>query len=109
MLPSFRLHRDALKRIIDPSVRDRPETWYMRDDGSNMGENLEDITQVVLSTGLDLLDQFHDPRRVHALIEDGTLLVPTSPRASELKQAVEAYLAIGSVDPRPQVTLRDTD
>jgi hypothetical protein len=97
MLSSFRLHRDALKRIIDPSVRDRPETWYMRDDGSNLGENLEDITQVVLSTGLDLLDQFHDPRRVHALIENGSLLSPTSPRARELKQAIEGYLAIGSV------------
>lgn len=96
MLPSFRLHREALKRLVDPGVHDRLETWYMRDDGSNLDENLKDITEVVLSTGLDLVEALHDPKHGYALIEAGALLVPTSPKARELKQAIEAYLATES-------------
>ena len=99
MLPSFRLHREALKRLIDPRVRDRQDTWYMRDDGTNLDENLEDVTGVVLSAGLDFVDALHDPRRAFALVEAGTLLSPTSPRAHELEGAIEEYLATGSADP----------
>ncbi len=93
MSASFRLHRDALKRLIDPKVHDRADIWYMRDDGSNLEENLRDLTAVVLSDGLDLIDQFHDPSRVLGLIDDGTLTDPTSPRAFELRQTIEEYLA----------------
>ena len=93
MLPSFRLHRDALKRLVDRRVHDVADTWYMRDDGSNLAENVHDLTTVVASDGLDLLDQYHDPRRVLEMIDDGTLLVPTSPHAYYLRQTVEDYLA----------------
>jgi hypothetical protein len=92
MLPSFRLHRDALKRLVDRSVHDVAEIWFMRDDGSNLDENLRDMTAVVMSDGLDLLDRFHDPRQVLELIDSGQLLVPTSPRAHELRATIEEYL-----------------
>lgn len=95
MLPSLRLHRDALKTLVDPKVHDRPDTWYMREDGSNLDENLFDMTRVLLSTGLDLLDTLHDPRQVLALIDSGSLLSPTSPRARDLRMAIESYLAGG--------------
>lgn len=92
-LPSFRLHRDALKRLVDRRVHDVADIWYMRDDGSNLAENVHDLTTVVASDGLGLLDQYHDPRRVIEMIDDGTLLVPTSPHAYYLRETVEDYLA----------------
>ncbi len=96
MLPSFRLHRDALKKLVDRAVHDVPDIWYMRNDGSNLDENIRDLTSVVLSAGMDLLDQFHDPRRVLELIETGWLLNPRSPRADELREAVQDFLARGT-------------
>ena len=90
---SFSLHRDALKRLVNPNVHDRADIWYMREDGSNLEENVRDLTAVVRSDGLDLIDQFHDPKRVLEMIDDGTLLTPTSPRAFELQQTIEEYLA----------------
>ncbi len=94
-LSSFRLHRDALKRLIDPKVHDRADIWYMRDDGSNLNENLRDLTAVVLTDGLALLDQFHDPHRALELIDSGELLVPTSPHAHRLRESIETYLVGG--------------
>ena len=93
MLPSFRLHRDALKKLVDRSVRDIPDIWYMKDDGSNLNENVDDMVSVVLTEGLDLLDRFHDPHVVLELIDSGWLLVPESPRAYELREAISDYLA----------------
>ncbi len=93
MSSSFRLHRDALKRLVNPIVHDRADIWYMRDDGSNLEENLRDLTAVILSEGLDLIDQYHDPKRVLELIDDGSLLVSSSTRAFELRQTIEEYLA----------------
>jgi hypothetical protein len=87
------LHRDALRRLVDRSVHDVPDIWYIRADGSNLDENLLDLTKVVLSTGLDRLDQFHDPRRLYEMIENGSLLNADSPRAESLKAMIEAYLA----------------
>jgi hypothetical protein len=93
MLPSFQLHREALSRLVDRAVHDVPDIWYMRDDGSNMDQNLEDLTTVVLSSGMDLLNQFHDPQQVLEMIRSGALLNAESPRAFYLKEAIEAYFA----------------
>jgi hypothetical protein len=93
MPPSFRLHLEGLRKVVHQAVHDRPDIWYMRDDGSNMDENLLDLTTVVLSAGLDLLDQFHDPLLVLELIETGGLLNPESPRAYELRETIQDYLA----------------
>ena len=93
MLPSFRLHRDALMKLVDRSVRDIPEIWFMKHDGSNLVENVDDMVSVVLNEGLDLLDRFHDPHVVLELIDSGWLLVPDSPRAYELQEAISDYLA----------------
>ncbi len=93
MLPSFRLHRDALRRLIDRAVHDVPDIWYMREDGSNLVENVRDMTSVVLSSGLDLLDDFHDPGRVLELIQTGALLSADSPRASSIEEMIRDYQA----------------
>lgn len=92
-LSSIRLHREALKHLVDRNVHDRPEIWYMRDDGSNIDENVRDLTRVVVSEGLDLLAGYHDPRRVIAMIDDGSFLHPESSRAFYLRQEIVDYLA----------------
>ncbi len=93
MLPSFRLHREALSRLVSHATHDVPEIWYIRDDGSNLDENLRNLTTVVLSAGLDLIDELHDPRRVLELIQTGALLNADSPRAHDLSETIEDYLA----------------
>jgi hypothetical protein len=92
---SFRLHRDALRRLVDRHVQDVPDIWYMREDGSNLEQNLHDLTSVVLTSGLALIDRFNDPRQALELIDSGWLMVPTSPHANELRAAIEGYLAAG--------------
>jgi hypothetical protein len=96
MLLSFRLHREALSRLIDRAVHDVPDIWYMREDGSNLDENLRDLTSVVVSAGMDLLDEFHDPVRVLELIQTGALLNAESPHADDLRETIGGYLARGS-------------
>jgi hypothetical protein len=92
-LPSFSLHREALKAIIDPEVHDRSDTWYMREDGSNLEENVRDITSAVMNLGLDFLDQVHDPRLALGLLDRGSLVPsPTSPHAAELRQLIRLFL-----------------
>ena len=74
-------------------MKERPEIWFMSEDGSNLSENVDDIVSVVLTDGLDLFDQFHDPQVVLELIDSGWLLDPSSPRADDLRDAIDAYLA----------------
>lgn len=93
VLPSIRLHRDALRRLVNRAVHDVPEIWYMRKDGSNLEENLHDLTTVVLTTGLDILDRWHDAEQVLEQIQTGMLLNPESPRAYYLSESIKAYLA----------------
>jgi hypothetical protein len=96
VLPSIRLHRDALRKLVNQAVHDVPNIWYMRDDGANLDENLQDLTNVVLTAGMDLLDQWHDPELVLDLIESGRLLNAESPRAYYLSESIRDYLAASS-------------
>ena len=38
-----------MSKLVDRSVKDRPEIWFMREDGSNLIENVDDIVSVVLT------------------------------------------------------------
>ena len=95
---SFRLHEVALRKLTSRAVHDVPEIWYMRDDGSNLDENLLDMTAVVLTAGLGLLDEWREPERVLELLETDRLLAPDSPHAFYLKDAIEENL-VGKVGP----------
>jgi hypothetical protein len=96
MLPSIRLHRDALRRLVNRAVHDVPDIWYMWDDGANLDENLQDLTNAVLTAGIDLLEQWHDPERVLDLIESGQFLNAGSPQAYYLSESIKEYLAASS-------------
>jgi hypothetical protein len=67
-LPSVAAHRQALRRVFRGDIHDRPDIWYVLDDGSNLDEVLEDVTAVVTRTGVPTLDRFHDPSLVVQMI-----------------------------------------
>lgn len=89
---AFRLHEEALRKLTSRAVHDLPEVWYMRDDGSNLDDNLRDITSVVLTVGLELHDQWNDPRRVLEVLEDKRQSATESPRDFYLREAIQDYL-----------------
>jgi len=91
-LPSLRLHREGLKRVLRLDAHDRPDIWYVRDDGSNLDEDLRDLTTVVLFSGLAFLSTIHDPVGVLGLLERGDIGNRDSPRSSYLTEAIKEYL-----------------
>ena len=95
MLPSFRIHREALTRVFRRDVHDRPDVWYVQVDGSNLAENLDDLTSVVLSKGLDFLDAVHDPAALLGQLERGDIGNRDSPRSFYLSEAIREYLSRG--------------
>jgi hypothetical protein len=92
MLRSFRLHREGLMRVLRRDVHDRPDIWYVREDGSNLDEDLRDLTTVVLSNGLAFLGTIHDPVGVLGLLERGDIGNRDSPRSFYLSEAIKEYL-----------------
>ena len=90
---SFRLHEAALRRLTSRAAHDLPDVWYMRDDGSNLDDNLRDLTSVVLTVGLDLLDQWNDPRRVLEQLERKGQSAGESPQDFYLREAIKDYLS----------------
>ena len=70
---SFLVHREGLKHVLRRDTHDRPDIWYVLDDGTNIDEVVADLTQVVLSVGLPRLDAFHQPIAVIAMVEAGEL------------------------------------
>ena len=69
-----------------------PTSGIMRDDGSNLDDNLRDMTSVVLTVGLDLLDQWNDPRRVLEQLEQKKQSADESPQDFYLREAIQDYL-----------------
>jgi hypothetical protein len=90
---AFRLHEEALRRLTSRATHDRPDVWYLREDGSNLDDNLRDMTRVVLTVGLELLDQWNDPRRVLEQLEGKRQSAPESPGDFYLREAIQDYLS----------------
>jgi hypothetical protein len=40
---SFRKHREGLMRVMRRDTHDRPDIWYVREDGANLAENVHDL------------------------------------------------------------------
>jgi hypothetical protein len=93
MLPSLRLHREGLMRVLRRDVHDRPDIWYVREDGSNLDEDVRDMTGAVLSGGLAFLSSMHDPVGVLNLLERGEIGNPDSPRSFYLSETIREYLS----------------
>jgi hypothetical protein len=91
---SFLLHREGLKRVLRRDTHDRPDVWFVKDDGSNLDEVIQDLLHVVTSVGLPLLDAFHDPAAVIEMAEGGELNAsPDSYAARDLVDQARRALA----------------
>jgi hypothetical protein len=77
--------RRVLWKTIDQPESSRPDVWFLRPDGSNLLAAVEDARSVLLTAGMDWLDEFSNPERLLRFAENepeewdagGTLLVGT--------------------------------
>ena len=69
--PSMRAHQEGLAAVLRRDRHDRTDVWFVRDDGSNLAENVGDLTEVVSSMGLPMIERFHDPCAVREMFEAG--------------------------------------
>jgi hypothetical protein len=67
--PSMRAHQEGLAAVLRPDRHDRTDVWFVRDDGSDLAGNVGDLTEVMASTGLPMLERFHDPCAVRDMFE----------------------------------------
>lgn len=51
-LPSLRRHREGLQKVMRHDTHDRPDIWFVRDDGSNVDDCLEDALRAIRAEGL---------------------------------------------------------
>ena len=82
-------HREGLRQVLRTDVHDRPEIWYVLEDGSNLGAVLDDLIAVVMTALPDLIT-LRDPCITATRIERGDFGSPESPRGNELTQAANA-------------------
>jgi hypothetical protein len=89
----MQLHQDALKLVLRTDVHDRPDIWFVLEDGTNLDQVLRDLTEVVHAVGLPVLEKFHDPEQVVQMAATGDLHTrPGSPVAQQVTQAALAIL-----------------
>ena len=71
--------------MLRRDTHDRPDVWYVLEDGSNLNEVARDLLDVALTVGLPFLDAVHDPAEAIAIIRSGGFgLNPDSPLARDL-------------------------
>jgi hypothetical protein len=89
-------HREGLTAVLRKDMHDRSDTWFVREDGSNLAECVADLILVIERDGLPLLERLHDPCSVAEIVRGGGLWIsPDSPAGRDLLNA-----AIGACDDR---------
>lgn len=93
LTPPMRAHREGLKHMLRTDVHDRPDIWFVLEDGSNLDEVLKDLTAMVMEVGLEILGRLHEPQRViEMVLEDELASGPGSPIGQEVLKAARAEL-----------------
>ena len=70
-------HRDGLQQVLRSNVHDRPDVWYVLEDGSNVDGVVADLLAAVLS-GIADLDGLRDPSVAKARLMNGDFSNPDS-------------------------------
>ena len=87
-LESFVKHRQGLMQVLRTDVHDRTDTWFVREDGTNLSECVADLLVVIERDGLPLLQRLHDPCAVAGIVRDEHLSIPPdSPAGRDLLKA----------------------
>jgi hypothetical protein len=94
--PSMLRHREGLMQVVRSDAHDRADTWFVRDDGSNLEENIADLLAAVEAEGLPLLETLHDPCAVVKTVRAEMLWIkPGSPAGEQLIAAAVIACAGG--------------
>jgi len=92
--PTFALHREGLKQVLRRDVHDRPDIWFIKEDGSNIDEVMDDLLAAIEGEGLAVLARFNDPNSVIRMALAGELGPrPGSPAANQLIRGARDFLA----------------
>ncbi|HET9084616.1 MAG TPA: hypothetical protein VFN41_09470 [Candidatus Limnocylindrales bacterium] len=85
-------HLEGLRAVLRSDRHDRPDIWFVKEDGSNLDQVIEDLWQVTAGVGLPMLDRVHDPCAVVDLVDSGavTAAAPDSIVATAIRDAAEA-------------------
>jgi hypothetical protein len=67
----LRLHREGLKKVTRRDMHDRADTGFVRPDGSNLEECLEDALQAIRREGLPWFATIRTERRAPSARGDG--------------------------------------
>jgi len=62
-LPSLRLHREGLKKVIRRDTHDRADTWFVLPDGSNLEQCIADALRAIREEGLPWFETIRRERR----------------------------------------------
>ena len=62
-LPSLRLHRKGLEKVLRKDTHDRRDTWFVLPDGSNLEQCLEDVLRAMREEGLPWFEQIRSEHR----------------------------------------------
>lgn len=90
---SMVLHREGLMKVLRRDVHDRPDVWFVKEDGSNIAQVMEDLLRVTTSEGLRMLDALTDPTAAIQMVQAGRLTPrPGSPAAIDLIRAARKFL-----------------
>ena len=72
-------------QVLRRDTHDRPDVWFVREDGMNLAEAIADLRSVFHRDGLARLEQWRDPCAVIAQIRAGDLsFAPDLPVAQGL-------------------------
>jgi hypothetical protein len=85
----MRLHREGLMRVLRRDVHDRPDIWFVLENGSNLAETVADLRSAIIHQGLPRLDRFHDPCEVVKIVHADEL-----PRTRAGSSAAEAIVTV---------------
>lgn len=78
-------HREALSHVLRRDRHDRPDIWYVLDDGTNLHETITDVRAQCIEQAVPLLDRLQDPCQALAMIEQDRFVKPDSPTGLQLR------------------------
>jgi hypothetical protein len=64
----MRIHRDGLQRLVRSDIHDRPDVWFVLEDGSNLEDVVDDLLRAVTTDGRAFLERTHDAATVLKMV-----------------------------------------
>jgi len=80
--------------VLRRDVHDRTDIWFIKEDGSNVDEVMDDLIAAIEGEGMAVLARFHDSNAVIKMVLAEELGArPNSPAANELIRGALEFLS----------------